>query len=47
MKIRYMYMYEYPANTIYWPNFDLMFVYGLGRWPNIKPPLVQLLVFTE
>ena len=33
------------VNTIHWTNVGLMFVHRLRRWTNIKPTLVQCIMF--
>ena len=41
-----LYKYHvFPANTRRWINVGLMLVHRLPRWPNIKPTLVQCLMF--
>ena len=35
-----------PANTTHWTKVGLMLSHRLRRWPNIKPTLVQCVLFT-
>ena len=37
--------WEFPANTIHWPNAELMLARRLRRRPNINPALDQCIVF--
>ena len=38
---------DYPTNTRRWALVDVMLVHRLQRWPNIRPAMVQRLVFAE
>ena len=42
---RYCFLDLHPANTRRWTNVGLMLAHRLRRWANIKPTLIQRLVF--